>query len=91
MQTVSPAPKQLFCKPDEAITKTASGILIEKDAAEKPKTCTVINVGSEIKHYKRDDKVIYKSYSVTDLRLNGEDFLLVAEEDVLGAVLETEA
>lgn len=85
MQTIKPASKVLFCKPNEAENKTNSGILLG-DAAEKPKTATVINSGAT--DYARDDVVVYKSYATTDVKLNGEQYILLHEDDVLGKVCE---
>lgn len=89
MQTVKPASNQLFCKPDEAITKTASGILLEKKSAEKPRTAKVINVGDGVKGYQPNDTIIYKSYSTSEIKLNGNEFFLVEDRDVLGTIVET--
>ena len=90
MQTVQPARNQLFCKPLEAETKTASGILLTEAAVEKPKLAEVINVGTGVKEFNPKDQIIYKSYSTTEIQLNREDFFLVAEEDVLGTVVDIE-
>lgn len=90
MQTIRPAKNQLFCQPDEAEKKTASGILLTDQAAEAPKTAKVINVGEDVRYFGRDDTIVYKSYSTTDIKLNGKDFFLIAEDDVLGTVVETE-
>lgn len=89
MQTVKPSKNQLFCKPDEAQTKTASGILLEQKAAERPKTAKVINTGSGVGGFEANDTIIYKPYSISEVKLNGDDFFLVAEEDVLGTVIES--
>lgn len=90
MQTIKPSSNQLFCKPEEKITKTQSGILLDASRVEKPKTAVVINVGDGVKGFKSNDKIIYKSYSTTDIKLNNEDYFIVAEEDVLGTVLEVQ-
>jgi chaperonin GroES len=74
----------------EAETKTTSGILLTTASVEKPKLATVINVGENVTGFHPDDQIIYKSYSTTDIQLNREEFFLVAEEDVLGVVVETE-
>lgn len=89
MQTVKPAPNHLFCKPDEAETKTASGILIQHKMAEKPRTAEVINVGGKVQGYLPKDKIVYKAYSTTELKLEGKDYFLIADEDVLGTIVET--
>lgn len=59
-------------------------------AAEKPQTAKVINVGNEVKDYKTNDTIIYKPYSISDIKLNGEEYFLVDQIDILGTVLEVE-
>lgn len=88
MQTIRPAKNQLFCQPDEAEKKTASGLLLTDNAAEAPKTARVINVGEEVQYFRRDDTIVYKSYATTDIKLDNTDFFLIAEDDVLGTVIE---
>jgi len=87
--TVRPAKNQLFCQPDEAEVKTAGGILLTANTAEAPKTAKVINVGSSVSGFAPDDTIVYKDYAATDIKLNGDDFFLISESDVLGAVIET--
>ncbi len=87
--TVRPAKNQLFCQPDEAETKTASGFLLTSSATEAPKTAKVINVGTGVTGFTANDTIVYKDYSATDIKLNGGDFFLINEQDVLGAVVET--
>lgn len=90
MKTIKPSKYQLFVKPDEKEVKTASGFILSESAVEKPATASVINVGSEVTDYKRDDTVVYKSYAGTDIKLNGDDYMLISEEDVLGVIQEVE-
>lgn len=90
MQTIKPASKQVFAKPTEVEKKTKSGFLLSDAAIDKPKTAQVINVGSDITWLKQGDTIVYKQYTTNDIKLNDEDFLLIAEEDVLGTVLEVE-
>lgn len=88
MQTIQPSSKQLFCKPQESITQTKSGFLLTAEAAEKPRMADVINVGNKVEQYKAHDVIIYKPYATTDIKLENKDYFLVAEEDVLGSVVE---
>lgn len=87
MQTIKPSANQLFCKPDEVEEKTVSGLYIDKRTVDKPKTATVINVGSSVKEYSSNDKIVYKPYTTTEIKLNNEDFIIVAEEDILGKIV----
>lgn len=89
MKTIKPAPTQLFCQPDEAVTKTPSGFILSEKSVDKPKTAEVINVGSEVREYKPKDRIAYKPYSTSEIKLNDTEYFLVAEEDVLGTIVET--
>lgn len=71
---------------DEAKTQTASGIYLPSNAAEKPKTATIITVGPGVQGLKAGERIIYKSYSTTDVTVEGTDYILVKEEDVLATV-----
>jgi chaperonin GroES len=71
---------------EEAETKTASGLYLPEKAAEKPKTAKVVAVGKEAKQLKVGDRILYKSYSITDVKVAGSDYILVKEEDVLATV-----
>lgn len=71
---------------EEAQTKTASGLYLPQNAAEKPKTAKVVAVGKEVKQVKVGDRIVYKSYSNTDVKVGTEDFILVKEEDILATV-----
>jgi chaperonin GroES len=88
MQTIKPAKHQIFARPTIAENKTKSGILL-KEATEKPQTAEVINIGSEVNQFKPKDKIIYKMFTTTEIKLNDEQFILIDEEDVLGKVIET--
>jgi chaperonin GroES len=90
MQTIKPAGKQLFCRPEETITQTKSGFLLDSKAAEKPKVAEVVNIGSEVKGFSPKDKIVYKPYATVDIKLERKDFFLIDVEDVLGTVVETD-
>jgi chaperonin GroES len=71
---------------EEAQTKTTSGILLPENAAEKPKTAKVVAVGPNAKQVKVGDSIVYKSYSTTDVKVGGTEYILVKEEDILATV-----
>jgi len=71
---------------DEAATKTKSGLYLPEAAAEKPKTANVVAVGKEAKSVKVGDRIIYKSFSTTEVKVEGTEYILVKEEDVLATV-----
>lgn len=90
MQTIEPNQGILFCKEMEAAERTQAGLFITSETKISfPKIAVVLNVFPKSK-YKTDDLVVYKSYATNSVELNGEQFMLVAEEDVLGRVLEVE-
>jgi chaperonin GroES len=71
---------------DEAETKTASGLYLPEKSAEKPKTSKVVAIGKEVKEVKVGDRIVYKSYSNTDVKVDGTEYILVKEEDILAKV-----
>lgn len=71
---------------EEAETKTASGIYLPEKAAEKPKTAKVVAVGPGVKQVKAGDRIVYKSFSTTDVKVGKEEYILVEEKDVLATV-----
>ena len=46
----------------------------------------VVAVGPEVKAIKKDDFIVYKDYTSTELKLNHQDYLIIKEEDVLAIV-----
>lgn len=83
-----PLADRVLVDPNEAETTTASGIIIPDTAKEKPQEGTVIAVGpgkkDEPTTVKAGDKVLYGKYSGSELKLDGKDYLIVKESDLLG-------
>ena len=71
---------------EEAATKTASGLYLPEAAAEKPKIAKVVAVGKDVKQVKTGDRIVYKSYSTTEVKVGSDEFILVKEEDILATV-----
>jgi chaperonin GroES len=78
---------KVLVKPYEAEAKTASGIIIPDSAKEKPRQGKVILVGAAKKdeemEVKKGDEVLYGKYSGQELTIDGEDYLLVSQSDIL--------
>lgn len=74
-------------KPNEAEEKTASGIIIPDSAKEKPRQGKVILVGAAKKdeemEVKKGDVVLYGKYAGQELSIDGEDYLLISQTDIL--------
>ena len=83
---IEPLADRVVAVREEAKTQTASGIYLPDSSKEKPVVAVVQAVGSEVKHVKVGDRIVYKEYSTTDLKINDTDFLIVREEDVLATV-----
>ena len=77
-------------EPKEAETKTASGIYIPETAKEKPQQGKVIAVGGgkkdEPMELKVGDTVLYGKYSGTEITVDGKDYLMMRQSDVLAVL-----
>lgn len=78
---------KILVKPTEADEKTASGIIIPDSAQEKPQQGTVVKIGADKKdepmEIKVGDVVLYGKYGGQELTINGEEYLLMSQSDVL--------
>lgn len=83
---VQPLSDYVVAQAEEAAAKTKSGLYLPDNAQEKPKTAKVVAVGKDVKQIKTGDRILYKSYSTTDVKLDGQEYILVKEEDVLATV-----
>ena len=77
----------------EAEEKTAGGIVLPDTAKEKPKRGIVLSVGNgkllddgtrSLMQVKKDDQVLFTSYAGTEVKINGEEYLIMEESDILG-------
>jgi chaperonin GroES len=75
--------------------KTAGGIIIPDTAKEKPQEGEVINVGPGARNeagqlqpldVKAGDRILFGKWSGTEIRLDGEDLLIMKESDVMGVI-----
>ena len=83
---IQPLADYVVAQAEEAQAKTASGLYLPENAQEKPKVAKVVAVGKEVKSVKVGDKVLYKSYSTTEVKLGKDEYILIKEEDVLATV-----
>lgn len=83
---IQPLADYVVAQQEEASNKTASGLYLPENAQEKPKTAKILAVGKDVRQLKVGDKIIYKSYSTTEIKLGADDYILVKEEDVLATV-----
>jgi len=83
---IKPLADRVVAVREEVSTKTASGLFLPESSKEKPVIAKVVAVGPDVKHLKPGDKIVYKEYSTTDLKVNDQEYLIVKEEDVLATV-----
>jgi chaperonin GroES len=83
---MKPLADRVVATREEAKTQTASGIYLPDAAKEQPVVATVVAVGPDVKHIKVGDKIVYKEYAVTELRVETANYLIVKEEDVLATL-----
>ncbi len=82
---IKPLADRVVAKKDAALEQTASGILLG-DAKEKQNTAVVVSVGPDVKNLKKGDRILYREYSATEVKANGEEYLIIKEEDVLATL-----
>jgi chaperonin GroES len=92
---IQPLFDNVLIRPVEAETKTASGIIIPDTAKEKPQVGEVMAVGGGHVSPKGDvrpmtvkvgQKVMYKKWGGQEVKVNGEEWMLVEEKDILAVV-----
>ena len=77
------------------MSKTADGIVLPDNAKEKPKEGTIIALGNgrllksgdrSAFQVAKGDRVIFSSYAGTEIKVQGEEYLILAEDDILAIV-----
>lgn len=81
-----PLGKRVLVQRKEAEEKTASGIILVDSAKEKPNTAEVKAIGSEVSELKVGDTVLFEQYRGTDFSLDGEDYLILDIENIIGVM-----
>jgi chaperonin GroES len=96
--TFRPLHDRILVRRIEAEEKSAGGIIIPETAKEKPSEGEVIAVGSGARDdtgkiieldVKVGDRILFGKWSGTEIKLNGEDLLIMKESDVMGVIEET--
>ncbi|EKV26289.1 Heat shock protein 60 family co-chaperone GroES [Caenispirillum salinarum AK4] len=97
--TFRPLHDRVLVRRIEADTKTKGGIIIPDTAKEKPQEGEVIAVGQGVRaddgtlhplDVKAGDRVLFGKWSGTEVKIDGEDLLIMKESDILG-VIEADA
>ena len=83
---IKPLADYVVVQQDEPETKTASGLYLPTQAQEKPKVAKVLAVGKEVKEVKVGDRVVYGGYSNTEVKQDGQNYILIKEENIFATV-----
>ena len=89
---IKPLEDKILVQINEAETTTASGLVIPDSAKEKPQEATVIAVRFDEKgervpmDVKEGDVVIFSKYGGTEIKYQGEEYLILAQRDILAIV-----
>jgi len=92
---LKPLHDNVVLKKEKSEKKTASGIILTAEAKEAPSFATVVAVGPGavvdgklvVPTVKAGDRAVFKKYSTTEVKIEDEEYLLIAEKDIL-AILE---
>ena len=87
---IKPLADRVLIEPAEAEEKTAGGIIIPDTAKEKPQKGTIVAVGPGKKDepltVKENDVVLYGKYAGTEISLEGKDYLIMRESDIVAII-----
>ena len=82
---LKPLSDRVVAVKEQPMTQTKSGILLG-EAKEAPAYAVVESVGPDVKTIKKGDKIVYKNYSTTDIKIEDTDYIILKEEDVLATL-----
>lgn len=91
---IKPLSDRVLVKMKESEETTKSGIILASGAKEKPQVAEVIEVGPgrvvegkrEQMEVKKGDKVVVSKYAGTEVKYEGEEYIILKEEDILAIV-----
>lgn len=82
---LKPLKDRVIAVVEKPLEKTKSGILLG-EAKEKPAYAVVESVGPDVQSVKKGDKIVYKEYSTTEIRVEEKDYIILKEEDILATM-----
>jgi chaperonin GroES len=83
---IEPLADRVIAVREQAQTQTASGIFLPDNAKEKSVIAKVVAVGPQVTGLKINDRIVYKEYSTTGIKVDGVEYIIVKEEDVLATI-----
>jgi chaperonin GroES len=94
---VKPLGDKILVKRLEAEEVTRGGIVLPDSAKEKPKEGRVVEVGPgkilddgkrSVPQIKKDERILFTSYAGTEIKIDGKEFIIMSEDDILAVVEE---
>ena len=82
---IKPLADRVIAQKSAPAQQTKSGILLG-EAKEKPNYAEVTAIGKDVKEIKKGDRVLYREYSATEVTVDGKDYIVIKEEDVLATL-----
>lgn len=83
---LQPLADRIVLEQVESEEKTSSGIILPDSAKEKPEQAKVVAVGPDVKELKTGDMVLYTKYGPNEVKVDGNEYLIVKEEDVMAII-----
>ncbi len=92
---IKPLHDRVLVEPLDAEEKTAGGIIIPDTAKEKPMEGKIVAVGKGARNdegkvapldVKKGDRILYGKWSGTEVKVDGDDYLIMKESDVMGVI-----
>ncbi len=92
---IRPLHDRVLVEPLDAEEKTAGGIIIPDTAKEKPMEGKIVAVGNGSRNdegkvapldVKKGDHILYGKWSGTEVKVDGDDYLIMKESDVMGVI-----
>ncbi len=93
--SIRPLGEKVLVKRLDAESKTAGGIVLPDSAKEKPKRGTVLSVGEgrllengerQPLQVRKDDQVLFSSYAGNEIKVDGEEMIIMDESDILAVI-----
>ena len=85
---LKPMADNILLKQVEAEETTSSGIILATTTKEKPSIYEVISAGPDVKDIKAGDKVVVGKYTGSEIKLDGEEYKFVKQDDILAVVTD---
>jgi chaperonin GroES len=83
---LTPLTNRVVAKKEKPMNKTASGLLLPDTGKAEVAYAVVESVGPDVKTVKKADKIIYKEYATTNVKIDDTEYIVLEEKDVLATL-----